>query len=141
MLERNFRKMAVVSQMQGGPYLGTAFAMRGIGIGWRLADMGLDPMLASSYFWSMPVSLGCVYLKCSPETLKKRNRARRYVSETSWEDRSFQIDHQARVIEILKDILKERGVPLLELDTEFQSPDQSRKQLLTFADETARHAA
>ena len=133
MLNRNLRKMAVVSQMQGAPYIGTAFAMRGVGIGWRLLDMGYDPRLVRSYFWTMPVSTGCAYLKCSPETLKMRNRARRDVVETSWEDRSFQIDLQLPVIEILKEVLRERGVPLLELDTEHQSIEDARDQLVDFA--------
>lgn len=134
MLGRNLRKMAVVSQMRdAAPYVGTAFAMRGVGIGWRLLDMGHDPRLVRSYFWTMPVSLGFVYLKCSPETLKARNRARQDVPETSWEDRSFQIDLQLPVIEILKEVLQERGVRFLELDTENQSVEAARVQLLDFA--------
>lgn len=134
MLVRNLRKMTVVSQMRdAAPYIGTAFAMRGVGIGWRLLDMGRDPRLVRSYFWTMPVSIGFAYLKCSPETLKARNRARQDVPETSWEDRSFQIDLQLPVIEILKEALEERGVPFLELDTEHQSIDAARSQLLDFA--------
>jgi hypothetical protein len=139
MLGRNLRKMTVVSQMQGTPYIGTAFAMRGVGIGWRLLDMGRDPRLVRSYFWTMPVSIGFAYLKCSPETLKARNRARQDVPETSWEDRSFQIDLQLPVIEILKEVLIERGVSFLELDTENQPANDARAQLLDFAHQGADH--
>lgn len=133
MLNRNLRKMAIVSRMPHGPYVGTAFAMRGIGIGWRLLDMGQDPNMVRPYFETMPTSVGFVYLKADPETLKRRNRARRDVPETSWEDRSFQIDLQLPVIKILKEVLDERGVRFLEVDTEHQSPDESRAQLVAFA--------
>lgn len=141
MLNRNLRRMAALSKMDlSKPYFGTGFAMRGIGIGWRAVDMGYRPEIVRSYFWTMPVSLGCAYLKCSPETLKRRNRARRDIPDTSWEDRSFQIDLQLPVIEVMKDVLAARGVPLIEVDVEHQSPDDAREQLVAFANETARNA-
>lgn len=139
MLTRNLRRMAALTKMDlPSPYFGTGFAMRGIGIGWRAVDMGYDPKIVKSYFWTMPVSLGCAYLKCSSETLKQRNRERRNIAETAHEDRSFQIDLQLPVIEVMRDVLAARGVPVLELDTEFQPPDQSRKQLLEFAQQIQR---
>jgi hypothetical protein len=44
-------------------------------------------------------------------------------------------------IEYAKEVLAARGVPMIEIDVEHQSPNESRKQLIAFADETARHAA
>jgi hypothetical protein len=81
----------------------------------------------------MPISIGCVYLKVDPDVLKQRNRARRDVPETSWEDRSFQIDLQLPIIAISKEVLRDRGVPIIEIDNQHQSPDEARAQLLGFA--------
>lgn len=133
MLNRNVKRLVAVHDMEGDPYIGTGLLQRGIGIGWRLYDMGCDPNLIRRYFWLMPVSIGCVYLKADPEVLKQRNRARRDVLETAHEDRSFQVDLQMPIIEISKQVLKERGIPILEIDVEQQSIEDARSQVVEFS--------
>lgn len=142
MNERSLKKMATVTRINDTkPYIQTGFVQRGLGFGWRLVDMGKDLRETKAYYELMPVSIGVAFLKASLTTIFERNEAREKVPATAHENRNFQVPLMVPAIEYAKEVLAERGVPMIEIDVEHQSPDQSRKQLLAFANETARHAA
>jgi hypothetical protein len=158
MNERSLKKMATVHRDNGimrwangstgesgetvmRPYIQTGFIQRGLGFGWRLVDMGADLRETRRFYELMPVSLGVAFLKASLTTIFERNEAREKVAATQHENRSFQVPLMIPAIEYAKEVLAARGVPMIEIDVEHQSPSESRKQLLAFADETARHAA
>lgn len=122
MMQRSFRKMATVSRLKGaGVYIQTGLAQRGLGLGWRLRD----PELVAEYYRLMPVSVGVAVLVADVETIQRRNVER-------GKDRSFMVPLMVRPREILVEVLKERGVPLLELDMTLP-PDENRKALREFA--------
>jgi hypothetical protein len=89
-----------------GVYVQTAFAQRGLGIGWRLND----PEDIAQYFELMPVSVGVVFLYADVDTVRKRNRDR-------GKDRSHMVAKMERPREIALEVLGRRGVKLLKLDT------------------------
>jgi hypothetical protein len=142
MNERSLKKMATVTRINDTkPYIQTGFVQRGLGFGWRLVDMGADLRETKRYYELMPVSLGVAFLKASLTTIFERNEAREKVAATQHENRCFQIGPMIPAIEYAKEVLAARGVPMIEIDVEHQSPNESRKQLIAFTDETSRHAA
>lgn len=129
MNNRSFRKMATVSRMQSAkpwPYIQTGFAQRGIGFGWRMHQMGIPLTEMHRWFELMPVSIGVVFLTARRETLIARNKAR------NKDDRSYQVPLQEEPRRIATEVLKSRGVPILEIDTE-QSEESARRELTDFA--------
>jgi hypothetical protein len=138
MNNRSLRKMATVGRMDGDKtYIHTGLVQRGLGFGWRLADMGADVNLIRRYFWLMPVSLGVAWLKIDPETVKERNRARRLVPATAHEDRSHMIAPMMAALPVALDVLHERGVSAIEIDTTLPV-DDARQLLIDYADKQAR---
>ena len=139
MNNRTIRKMATVERMEQPegrpPYIHVGFIQRITGFGWRLHEMGRDVNLIRPALWRMPVSLGAAFLEASPETVKQRNHARREVAETAHEDRAHMVDPMLPSIEIAKEVLHERGVPVVTIDVEHQEPNASRKCLVDFAGE------
>lgn len=128
MNRRSVRKMATVARMEGaGPYIQTGFVQRGLGFGWRLNELGADLNEIRRYFQLMPVSLGVAVLTTSVETIIARNRLRPV------ENRDFMAPLMQEPIRIAKETLIERGVRLVEIDTEHQSADAARSQLVAFA--------
>jgi hypothetical protein len=138
MNERSLKKMATVTRINDTkPYIQTGFVQRGLGFGWRLVDMGADLRETRRFYELMPVSIGVAFLKASLTTIFERNEAREKVAATQHENRSFQVPLMIPAIEYAKEVLAARGVPMIEIDVEHQSPNESRRQLLAFADETA----
>ena len=124
MVNRSFKKMAAVHRrMDDAIYVQTGFAQRGLGFGWRLKD----PEDIRRYYELMPVSLGVVSLYTDEGVIIDRNKAR------TWENRAHMVPLMARPREIAVEVMKERGVPLLEIDTR-QPIANSRKQLTDFRD-------
>lgn len=136
MNNRSFRKMATVTRMKPDPnrpaFIQTGLIQRGLGFGWRLQQMGCDVNLIRPFFERMPVSIGAVHLTADPEIIKARNNARRLVAATAHEDRAFMVDLMAPAITIAMEVLRGRGVPVLEIDTA-QDVATARRQLLVFA--------
>lgn len=123
MVERSINKMAAVRRMAGdGCYVQTAFAQRGLGIGWRLKDQEA----IADYFELMPVSVGVVFLVASVETIKRRNVERQ-------KDRSHMVEGMVRPREIGFAILKSRGVDVIEMDTETTAPEVNIARLKELA--------
>jgi hypothetical protein len=154
MNNRSVRKMATVERMlpteapnvfghdsPAEAYIQTGLVQRGLGFGWRLNQAGADVNLIRPFFWRMPVSIGVVFLEADDETVMARNRARKQVAATAHEDRSFMVPLMREPIRIAKEVLRERGIPVLELDVQRQSQDDARAKLLSFADQGACDAA
>jgi len=111
-----------------------------MGFGWRMVDMGvsLNPLVPA--LRTMPVSVAVVFTRCDPDIVKQRNHARKDVPETAHEDRAHMVDLMAPAIELAKEVLNERRVPILELSTE-QPIEDARRQLVDFALQNLGHAA
>lgn len=141
MNNRSAKKMATVyRRREGGVFVQTGWCQRILGFGWRLQDMGRDVRLIRRALELMPISASVAFLGASIECLKERNRARRLNPATAHEDRSFMIEPMKPAIELAKEVLRDRGVPIAEIDVEHQPEDAARRQLLTFAYTTACHA-
>lgn len=140
MNNRSFRKMATVSRIPGScPYIQTGFVQRILGFGWRMVDMGvsLDPLVPA--LKTMPVSIGVVFTECAPEIVQQRNYDREKVKATAHENRAFMQPLMAPAIELAKEVLNDRRVPVLELSTE-QPIEDARCQLFDFAMQNLGHA-
>ncbi len=134
MNNRSARKMATVDRMtEPGPYVQTGWVQRGLGFGWRLNQMGADVNLIRRFFWLMPASIGVAYLKADLDTIIKRNHEREKVKETAHENRDFMVPLMQEPIRIALEVLRERGVPICEIDVQDQSIEDARKQLVDFA--------
>lgn len=133
MWDRSLKKMATVTRLSGmGAYLGTGFVQRGIGLGWRLVDMGEPLDQLRPFFRLMPVSLGVVFLTAPREVLEQRNHDRRNNPATAHEDRAYQVRLQEQPTEIAKDELSARDVPWKAIDTHSYTPDAARAEMLRF---------
>jgi hypothetical protein len=150
MNNRSVRKMATVARMMGlgetldgdireAVYIQTGLVQRGLGFGWRLNQMGADVNLIRRFFWLMPVSIGVAFLEADDTTIIARNNARKQVAATAHEDRAFMVPLMREPIRIAKEVLRERGVPVLEVDVQSQTPDEARRHLLAFADNPPYH--
>lgn len=114
-------------------FVQTGLVQRILGFGWRLNEMGRDINLIRPALWRMPVSVGVVFLEADLETLLARNRNRETNPATAHENRSAQVPHMLACIPLAKEVLKQRGIPILELDVQNQSIDAARDELLDFA--------
>lgn len=142
MNDRSAKKMATVERMADDRvFVQTGLVQRILGFGWRLHQMGRDVNLIRRSLWLMPVSVGVVFLEADLETLLQRNRDRELNPATAHENRGFQIAPMLAAIPIAKEVLRERNVPLLELDVQHQSTDAAREQLVAFANANAGNAA
>ena len=159
MNDRSAKKMATVERMSesitapgqtpeitygkvasNSVFIQTGLVQRILGFGWRLNVMGRDINLIRRALWLMPVSVGVAFLEADLETILARNRARETVKETAHENRSHQAPFMIEPIRIAKEVLRERGVPVAEIDVQHQSIDDARSQLLAFASQVARYA-
>lgn len=142
MNDRSAKKMATVERMKhDGVFIQTGLVQRILGFGWRLADMKRDINEIRPSLWLMPVSVGVVFLEADLETILQRNRERENNPATAHENRSFQVPLMRPAIRIAKDVLKERGIPICEIDVQNQPIDQARRQLIDFAIEKSVDAA
>lgn len=142
MNRRSVRKIGTVCRIGGvmyektgatkeGPYIQTALVQRGLGFGWRLHEMGKVEEVRR-YFEVMPVSIGVAFLHADEDEVKARNLARTEVQETAHENRGFMVPLMAPAIEIAREVLDGRGVPVVEIDTRVSVGD-ARRQLVEFA--------
>lgn len=133
MNNRSVRKVATVARMQNADtYIQTALAQRGLGFGWRLNDLGINLNELRHYFRLMPVSVGVAFTACPEAEVIRRNHLRETVKATAHENRDFMVMLMRPAIEIAKEVLLERGVPLVEIDTS-GPPELGRAQLTRFA--------
>jgi len=133
MNNRSFRKVSTVARADlPGPYIQTCLAQRGLGFGWRLNDMGLDLNELRHFFRLMPVSIGVAITRCPQEVVIERNHLRETVKATAHENRHFMVPLMLPAIDIAKEVLLGRGVPIIEIDTA-GSPDAGRERLVGFA--------
>ncbi len=154
MNRRSVRKMATVARMPDvtiynngtydrptihGPYIQTGLVQRGLGFGWRLAQMEIDLNELRPYFELMPVSAGVAMLYADTETVTDRNRKRLENPETRHENRDFMVPLMEKPKEIAIDVIRERGVPFVEIDTR-RPIDDARADLIAFANENAHFA-
>ena len=142
MNDRSAKKMATVERMDGEQtFVQTCLVQRILGFGWRLQDLKRDVNAIRRAFWLMPVSVGVAFLEADDETVFARNKARERVPETAHENRWFQVPLMRPSIEIAKEVLNERGVPIIEIDVQCLSEDNARQELFGFADQTSCDAA
>jgi len=132
MNRRTMRKMAAVHYLGASAskpvYIQTGFVQRGLGFGWRLADLGMPVSELYHFFRLMPVSLGVVFLEADQDEIRRRNREREDVAETAHENRSFMVPLMQPAIDYAKEILGDRGVEVSEITTT-GDPDAARKLL------------
>jgi hypothetical protein len=130
---RTAGKMATVERMPDDDcFIQTGHLQRIFGFGWRLHHLKRDIRLISRALWLMPVSVGVVFLECSPEILRKRNKDREKNAATAHENRWFQCPHMLPCIDIAKEILEKRGVPVKVINTE-KPLEEARDELVVFS--------
>lgn len=133
MNRRSVRKMATVrAKSLSTTYVQTGFIQRGLGFGWRLADMGLPVDELYHFFRLMPVSVGAVFLEADSEDIKARNRDREKVASTAHENRSHMVDLMQPSIEFAKEVLNARNVPTRIIRTTGDI-GEARSELVDFA--------
>ena len=134
MNNRSIRKLASVARgySEKAPYIQTALVQRGLGFGWRLNDLGLPLDELRHFYRLMPVSIGVAVTKCPQEEVVKRNHAREKVKATAHENRAFMVELMLPAIDLCLEVLNDRGVPILEIDTT-QPVEKAREQLIDFA--------
>jgi hypothetical protein len=133
MNRRSVRKMATVSRMPGGsPYVQTALLQRGLGFGWRLNDMGEKVSLVRPFFKTMPISIGVVFCTAPQVVIEERNRARLQNPATAHENREHMVPLMLPAIDIAKEVLSDRGVHCLDIDTTAPVAE-ARERVIDFA--------
>jgi len=133
MNNRSIRKIATVARQQDqAVYVQTALAQRGLGFGWRLNDLGIDLNELRHFYRLMPVSVGVAVTRCPPQTVIERNHGRTMVKETAHENRGFMVSLMQEPIRIALEVLRERNIPIIEIDPP-QPIDDARRQLIEFA--------
>jgi hypothetical protein len=142
MNDRSAKKMASVERIRDeGTFVQTGLIQRVLGFGWRLKDLGRDVNLIRRALRVMPVSVGAAFLEADDATIIARNKAREQVAATAHENRSFQAPLMRPAIIIAKEVLRERGVPFVEIDVQHQLVNAARFDLLDFADRQPCDAA
>jgi hypothetical protein len=134
MNDRTAKKMATVHRMERDDvFFQSAWLQRLLGFGWRLHQMNRDINLIRPALELMPASVGVAFLEADLETLLQRNRARRNNPATAHEDRGFQCGHILACLPLAKQVMRDRGVKVIEIDVQNQTIDAARAQLLDFA--------
>src|SRR5262245_39118872 len=111
MFDKAARKMATLSRMPGGVYAGVGLAMRGLDLFWRGPRRGH----VAGYFLLMPLPGGAVSLFADQETIRARNVERGRTKPSRELSRLAHLNDGPRAFVV--DVLRSRGVPVLELDT------------------------
>jgi hypothetical protein len=134
MNNRTAGKMAAVYRMQDERvFIQTGWMQRILGFGWRLHQMNRDINLIRPALELMPTSVGVAFLEADLETLLQRNRDREKNPETAHENRGFQVPHMLACMPLAKQVMRDRNVPIIEINVQHQSIDAARAQLLDFA--------
>ena len=125
LINRSIKKMTTVHNKKSDTvYIQTGFVQRALGIYYRLKEHDKEKF-TSIYLKSCPISLGVITLYADKDVIKKRN------IERNKQNRSFMIDETEKCMNLIKEIIKSRKVPLLELNTE-DSIEHNRKKILEF---------
>jgi len=144
MNNRSIRKISTVARSEDvdgrDTYIQTGLVQRGLGFGWRLNDLSIPLVELEHYFRLMPVSVGVAITNCPFDEIVKRNHDREKVKATAHENRDFMVALMLPAIDVARRVLKDRGVPILELSTD-GDPDEARKQLIAFAAQKTTDAA
>lgn len=111
MFAKAVRKVATLSRMPDGIYAGVGLAMRGLDLAWR--GPTLDVM--AEYCRQMPQPAGAVSLFADLETIRRRNIERGMRQPSRELSRLAHLNDEPRTM--VTAILRDRGVPVLELDT------------------------
>lgn len=126
MHRRSFRKMtSVFYDEREEAYVQTGFVQRGLGLGWRMVDAGIDLNELRHFFRLMPVSIGVAFCQVDPEIVKQRNADREKVKETAHENRAFMVELMEPAINVAREELDKRCVPTWAIDT--SDPEQTEK--------------
>lgn len=136
MNRRSVRKMTAVAQLpqDGLPYIQTGFVQRALGFGWRMVDLGIDLNELRPFFERMPTSIGVAVCRAPVDVVEQRNKDREKVKATAHENRSHMVLKMQPAIDIAVEVMNERGVPIIELDTTLPI-DGTRAALIDFANE------
>lgn len=125
LLERSTKKMSTVHHTNSDKvYIQTGFFQRAIGIWYRLKEKDRLP-LTTKYLELCPAPLGAITLYADVETIKHRNRTR------NKQNRDFMIEDTEECMHLVRKIIKQRNIPLLELDTR-NSIQDNRQEILKF---------
>lgn len=121
LIDATICKIATIARRQDpGIYVQAGLAQIGLELGWRLSDA--DAL--REIYGLMPVSGGVVFMIADVETVQARNRSR---------TRNFaeRVPAMVRAIEIGRQVIQARGVPVLCIDTR-QPINVSRATLRAF---------
>jgi hypothetical protein len=110
MFDKAVRKMATL-QRSGAAYAGVGLVMRGLDLCWRQPRLGL----VAGYFRLMPLPAGAISLYADLATIEARNRERAKAQPSRELSKLAHLNEAPR--RLVMSLLKDRGVPLLELDT------------------------
>ncbi len=137
MNNRSMRKMATVARAEREPfrpgYIQTGFIQRGLGFGWRMTELGIDPREELvDFFKLMPAPAGAIYAKCPIDIAIKRNIDRGKNKATAHEVRDHIVRAMPTSIEVALNVIRDRGIPILEVST-LEAESKARQQLETFA--------
>lgn len=137
MNNRSFRKMATVARAEREPfrpgYIQTGFIQRGLGFGWRMTELGIDPRdELVDFFRLMPPPAGAVFMLCPIDIAISRNVDRGKVRETAHEVRDHIVRAMPQSIEVALGVIRDRGIPILEVST-VQNVSKARQELEDFA--------
>jgi hypothetical protein len=112
MLTKAARKVATLSRIEGqGVYAGVGLVQRGLDLCWR--GPSLD--VVAEYCRRMPLPAGAISLYADQETIRARNVERGKRQPSRELSRLAHLNDAPRLM--VRDILRARGVPVLELDT------------------------
>lgn len=131
---RNVRNCDYVGSGEEGllPYIQTGFAQRGLGYGRRLVDVKADVNEIRHFFRLMPVSIGVAIASADVATIVARNQKRATVAETAHENREAMVEPMQPAIAVMREVLAERGVPVIDIDTT-KPIDDARAELVAFS--------
>jgi len=128
MNRRTMRKMAAVwADEREGPYIQTGFIQRGLGFGWRMLDLGIDPEKELQHFFRlMPEPLGAVFLRGDSAIIAQRNRDREKVAATAHENREHMVEKIKACEGLVNDWLSDRDIYIQNIWTDATSPEEAR---------------
>lgn len=146
MNNRSMRKMATVLAMPQEPfgpkgYIQTGFVQRGLGFGWRMHELGIPMSELKPFFYLMPRPACAVYMMCPIDVAIQRNIDRGKVKATAHEVRDHIVRAMPPAIGLANEVLRDRGIPILEVST-VEDVSEARRKLNDFTDEIfAQHPA
>jgi hypothetical protein len=117
MFNKAVRKVATLSRMPGGGYAGVGLVMRGMDLSWRIEDADA----VAEFYSLMPLPAGAISLYADQDTIVARNLERGKKRPSRELSRLAFLNDAPRQMAVA--ILRDRGVPVLELDTRHSVDD------------------